>query len=48
MERLDRNVRAFQAAFEQRLEILNAIRVNVAINVLFRVINDVMNVLFLQ
>jgi hypothetical protein len=48
MERLDADVGSFQAALQQRPEILDAIRVNIAANVLFGMIHKLMNVILVE
>jgi hypothetical protein len=47
MERLDRNIGALQAAFQETPEVLHSIGVNLAVNVGFGVINDLVGV-FIQ
>lgn len=48
MERLDRNVRAIDARFEQRPEVFHPIRVNMPVNVLLRVVDDLVRVVAIQ
>src|SRR5260370_42402150 len=48
MERLDANVSALQSALQERPEIFNRVRVYVALNVGFRVIDHVVHVLTIQ
>jgi hypothetical protein len=48
MERLDRNISAFEAALEKRPEVLNPVRVNLPVNVLPGVVNNLMDVFLMQ
>src|SRR6266852_1303963 len=48
MERLDADVCAFQAALEQRPEILDPVRMDVALDVLLGVIHKLMDVIFIE
>src|SRR5829696_2845238 len=48
MKRPDGNISTFEAALEERPKVLNAVRVNLAVNVLFRVVNDLVNVLLVK
>jgi hypothetical protein len=48
MEGLDADVGSFQAALQQRPEILDPVRVDVAVNVLFRVVHELVNVVRIE
>src|SRR5215210_2219691 len=48
MKRLDGNIRALEAALEETPKVLNAVGVNLAVNVLLRVVNHAVNVLLMK
>ena len=48
MKRLDRNIGAFNAPLEQTPKVLKSVRVNGASNILFGVVNELMNVVSTQ
>jgi hypothetical protein len=48
VKRFNANVGAFDAALEQGPKVLNAVSVNVTVDVLMRVINDAVNVVRIQ
>jgi hypothetical protein len=48
VERLDADVGSFQAALQERPEILDSVRVNVAVYVLFRVIHELVNIIRIE
>src|SRR2546421_674057 len=47
-ERLDRCIRSLDATLEKRPKVFNSVRVNLAVNVLLRVVNDLMDVILMK
>ena len=45
MERLNRNISPFEAALQETPKVFNAVRVNLTINVLLRMVNHLMDVI---